>query len=100
MPSLAKLHNKFKGNGLIVLAIDIGEGREVVTRYARKKKLPFPVLLDTDEKVSENYRVRSHPDHFLIDRQGRLIGKSLGGRDWMSGEVQNLIHFLIKKYSI
>ena len=97
MPSLVKLYNEFKGSGFIILAIDIREKREIVKKFADEKKLTFPVLLDADGKVAANYGIRAHPDHFLIDRQGKLIGKSIGGRDWSTTEVRNLIRFLVEQ---
>jgi hypothetical protein len=55
----------------------------------------FPVLLDINGKVSYDYGIRAHPAHFLIDRQGELIGSALGAREWSSVESRNLIRFLV-----
>jgi peroxiredoxin len=97
MPSLAKLYDEFKQDGFVVLAIDIGEGKEIVKRYAQKENLPFPVLLDTNGRVSQQYGVRAQPDHFFINRQGEVIGRALGGRDWTSKEMRNLIRSLVEQ---
>ena len=97
MPSLAKLYNEFKNDGFVILAVDIQEKKKTVRKYAEKERLPFPVLLDNDGKVSRIYGIRSHPDHFLIDRGGNLIGRSLGGKNWANVETRNLIRFLIEQ---
>ena len=97
MPSLVKLYQEFKNNDFVVLAVDVKEKREVVKRYAENKKLPFPVLLDIDGKVSFDYGIRAHPAHFLIDKHGELIGSALGAREWSSVESRNLIRFLVDK---
>ncbi len=97
MPSLVKLYNEFKNDGFIILAVDIQEKKNIVKKYADKEKLPFPVLLDRDGKVARIYGIRSHPDHFLIDRGGNLIGRSLGGKNWASVESRNLIRFLVEQ---
>ncbi len=95
MPSLVKLYNKFKKDDFIVLAVNVQEKRETAEKYARGEKLPFPVLLDVDGKISYIYGIRAHPAHFLIDRQGKLIGQALGARDWASSASQNLIRYLL-----
>ena len=95
MPSLVKLYHEFKNSDFVVLAIDVQEKREVVKRYAESEKLPFPVLLDINGKVSYDYGIRAHPAHFLIDGHGEVIGSALGAREWSSVESRNLIQFLV-----
>lgn len=95
MPSLVKLYNEFKKGEFIVLAINVQEKRAIVKKYMKDNKLPFPVFLDADGKVSYRYGIRAHPAHFLIDRQGKLIGHALGARDWASSASQNLIRHLL-----
>jgi peroxiredoxin len=100
MPSLARLYDEFKQDGFVVLAIDIGETKNTVERYTRKQYLPFPVLLDTDGRVAQLYGVGPQPDHFLINGQGEVIGRTLGGRDWMSKEIRNLISSLVEQNNV
>jgi hypothetical protein len=58
--------------------------------------MPFPVPLDIDGMVARSYKVKAHPAHFLIDRNGKMIGKTLGGRDWASAETRNLVRSLVE----
>ena len=97
MPSLAKLYDEFEQNGFVVLAIDMGESKKKVKGYAKEEHLPFPVLLDTNGRVSRIYGVRAQPDHLLINGQGEVIGRTLGGRDWTSKEIRNLIRSLVEQ---
>jgi peroxiredoxin len=95
MPSLVTLYHEFKNSDFVVLAVDVQEKREIVKRYAENEKLPFPVLLDINGKVSYDYGIRAHPAHFLIDGHGAVIGSALGEREWSSVESRNLIQFLV-----
>jgi len=97
MPSLAKLYDEFKQNGFVILAIDIGERKKIVKEYVKNEKLPFPVLFDTDRKVAKLYGVRAQPDHFFINGQGEVIGRTIGGREWTSKEIRNLIRSLLEQ---
>jgi len=92
-----KLYDEFKERGFVVLLVDVGETRKTVQEFFKKTKVPFPVLLDEDAKISKKYRIRAFPAHFFIDRQGILIGETLGGRDWTTDKVRELIRFLVKK---
>ena len=95
MPSLVKLYDEFKDSGLVVLGVDVQEKRKIVEKFVKKEKVPFPILLDTDGSVARDYGVRAHPVHFIIDRQGQMIGKVMGARNWASVESRDLIRSLI-----
>ena len=95
MPSLVKLYDEFKDNGLVVVGVDVQEKRKIVEKFVKKEKVPFPILLDEDGSVARDYGIRSHPVHFIIDRQGQMIGKVMGARDWASVESRELIRSLI-----
>ncbi len=97
MPSLVKLYNEFKNSGFVILAIDMGEKKKTVKKYVEKEKLPFPVLMDYDQKVTRMYGVRATPDHFLINKKGEAIGRAMGARNWAGIENRNLIRFLIEQ---
>jgi hypothetical protein len=55
----------------------------------------FPILLDADGAVTGRYHVIATPTAFLIDRQGRLLGRVVGPRDWDSPAGKALIAGLL-----
>jgi len=97
MPSLVRLYNELKDAGFDLLAINVQEKRDVVQEYVHNAKLPFPVLLDSDGRVSSNYGIRAHPAHFLINRKGELIALAMGARDWASPEKLRFVRTLLEK---
>jgi peroxiredoxin len=68
---------------ILLLAID-GEKEKRVRRYVQKEKITLPVLLDAKEKVARTFGVNFIPVLFLIDREGYIIGKIVGEKDWSS----------------
>jgi len=90
-----KLYNEFKNEGFVVIGIDVQERKRIVKKYVDKYKLTFLVLLDIHGKVEKKYGVRAHPEHFLINRRGELIGKTLGPRNWTSTKNRDLIRFFL-----
>jgi peroxiredoxin len=83
MPSLQKLHEDFAGGNLVLLAVNAGEPFEQVASFVRQQELTFPVLLDPDGGVQALYGAYQF-QVFLIDREGRIVARYLGLRDWSS----------------
>jgi peroxiredoxin len=79
----------------VILAVDVGESRNTVEQFVRKKGLTLPFLLDEKTEVSSQYGVRSHPMKFLIDTQGDLTGIAYGYRKWDTKEMISLIRTLV-----
>jgi peroxiredoxin len=72
---------------ILLIAID-GERKKKVQQIVNENKLTLPVLLLLKEKVMDQYGVRGWvPLTFLIDREGMLVGKIVGQRDWCSAEA-------------
>ena len=55
MPSMERLHQRFKDRGLVVLGISEDADGAVVTPYLKKHKLTFPVGLDPKMAVAGLY---------------------------------------------
>ncbi|MDP2682798.1 MAG: redoxin domain-containing protein [Deltaproteobacteria bacterium] len=98
MPSMETIHKRFKDKGLIVVAVNSEEGEKKVSKFIKKKGYTFLVLLDTDGSVtSDSYRTVGLPTTYLIDRQGMVVGKAEGAREWDSAESFRLIEEILKR---
>ena len=84
MPDLEKIYNKFKKSGLTVIAISMGESLERVLKFQKKHNYSFPVIIDSDMKISNLYGVKNIPITYLINSNGVIVGRALGPRDWFS----------------
>lgn len=78
-----------------MVAINIQESQSTVAIWAREKRVTIPILLDADGDVTRRYSVIATPTVFLIDRQGRLLGRVVGPRDWASPAGKALIAGLL-----
>jgi peroxiredoxin len=80
MPFIQETFTKKKwvDEGLIVLAIDIGEKPSTVREFVNNYRLTFPVLLDTERDVSLEYYVRVIPTTVFIDREGIIQDIRIG----------------------
>jgi hypothetical protein len=75
-----------------VLLISFRESAEVVKRVAAERGYTAPVLLDASGDVTGRvYGVFGPPTAYLVDREGRLVGRIGGGRDWSGAAARDLI---------
>jgi len=84
MPSLERLNQQLKARGLTVLAVNVGEDADTVFSFTGQlEPAPaFPILLDHDSQAMQRWKVKGLPTTFVIDPQGRLINRAVGGRDF------------------
>jgi len=78
MPFVQEIYDERSGEGLIVLAINVGESASEVEQFMQNHDLSIPVLLDTDRAVSWQYNIRAFPTTFFIDKDGIIQDKVIG----------------------
>ncbi len=97
MPSMEQLYREFKDQDLVVLAVNVeSSGQEAVSEFLAKKSYSFKILLDPDAETQNTYGVFRLPESFLIDRNGVVVEKVIGGRNWRLGDLYEKISFLLK----
>jgi peroxiredoxin len=78
IPDLKSLYDRFKSQGLVVLAISDEDSSEL-RRFVAEEKLGFPVLTDHGQKVKEAFHVDGIPASFIYDRTGQLVVQAMVG---------------------
>jgi thiol-disulfide isomerase/thioredoxin len=94
MPSMEKLHLTFKDKDFVMLAINLQESASRVKQFYKEYKLTFTTLLDTTGDVGAGLGIRSIPTTFILDKNGRIIGKALGPREWEGKKSIALFEYL------
>jgi cytochrome c biogenesis protein CcmG, thiol:disulfide interchange protein DsbE len=75
---LHRAQSQYEKKDVQFLAIDVGEDAKTVRDYLVKKPMPYPVLLDEEEKVSGDLGVVGFPTLLIIDRQGEISYLRIG----------------------
>ena len=78
MPDFEKLHRELSGKDVVILAIDVNEGEDIVAEYIDKEKYTFPVLFSEGSDVLERYSVNAYPTLVAIDKSGRIADYAIG----------------------
>jgi len=98
MPSMEKLHQKFKDKDFAMATVNIQESDSQVKKFFKKFKLTFTALLDTTGEVATGFSIRAIPTTFILDKSGRTIGTIMGPREWDSKKAVALFEHLVNKY--
>ena len=78
MPAIQQQYNALRDKGFTVLAVNLDEPAEDVSRYTTELALTFPVLLDPGAKINDMYRVRGYPTSFFVNRDGVIDAEHVG----------------------
>ncbi len=72
MPYINRQYGVYKKQGVEVLAVNVGEPKLNVQKFADRFGLTFPIMIDREDQVMNAYDVDQLPATFLIDKNGKV----------------------------
>lgn len=99
MPSIERLYRRLeKHKNFVLLTVNVNEdnSKDSVKAFTEETPLSFPILLDRDNRVAGRYQVNGIPQTFIIDPNGVIVQKVVGGRDWDSPPLVDYLSSLLK----
>lgn len=97
MPSMQRAHEAVSGDGIALIAINVGEDADTIEQFLANYPVDFPLPMDLDSKVVQSYPVRGLPTTFVIDPDGRLTYVATGGREWDDPKLLDQVRALRKR---
>ena len=98
MPSMEKLYQELKAESFEILAVSMDiSGAQAVLPFMKKHKLNFPALTDTEGALKSLYQTTGVPESFVIDKDGIILEKVIGPRDWASPGAIRSLRYLIQR---
>ena len=91
MPSIESLYQKTENLNIEVLAINVGESLETVSKFIESNNYNFTTLIDEASEAASSYGVRSIPSTFIINKDGNIIAMKLGGHEWDSNNIIEIL---------
>ncbi|MCI0506434.1 MAG: TlpA family protein disulfide reductase [Gammaproteobacteria bacterium] len=82
LPSMERAYQRLKDAGVEMLAINVGEDADTIFTFTADYPVTFPLLMDRDSKVINDYPVMGLPTTYVIDNKGRLVYRAIGTREW------------------
>jgi thiol-disulfide isomerase/thioredoxin len=96
LPSLRRLYDDYADQGLRIVTINIGEPlqdiREAVDAFSMS---PYTNLRDPEGIAMNAWHVYGYPSNFLINNRGVMRYGSIGGVEWDTPEVREIIDKLL-----
>lgn len=95
MPELAAIQAKYEDLGFTILGVNVEEDPTKANEMLAKKPVNFPILYDTENKVTKLFRVDAMPSTVLVDRDGNMRylhkGYKPGDENTYTQKVKNLV---------
>ncbi|MGB4599294.1 MAG: TlpA disulfide reductase family protein [Trichlorobacter sp.] len=97
IPSLNDLYHEFRGQGLVVLGIALDPSEKPVRELTGKLKVEYPNLMDSEKDVYfDSYGLFGQPVSLIVDRNGVVREKIIGGIEWTSPQMKTRIQSYLK----
>jgi len=81
MTDLEAVYQEKREDGLVILAINVGQDRETVEKFINSLGTSYGAVMDKNSETAGKYGVIGLPTTFFFDRNGVLQGKILGESD-------------------
>jgi thiol-disulfide isomerase/thioredoxin len=97
IPSMESIYQDLGDKGFVVLGVNEFETPDHVFAYTGQLSVfpTFPILFDSDSKVSQLYGVKGLPTTLLLNKQGQVVYRAAGGRDFDHPEVRAIVNALL-----
>jgi peroxiredoxin len=82
MPAMQRLHTALAGPDFELVAISVDASRDDVDAFRKRLGLSFPIALDPEKRAANAYQSYRFPESYLLDREGRILSRYIGPRDW------------------
>ena len=92
MPSLARMQLRLGDKITVVAVSEDRGGTKTVEPFIDKLELKsIKTYLDPKSTAERAFKVQGLPTSFLIDRQGRILGRVEGAAEWDSPELLDIL---------
>jgi cytochrome c biogenesis protein CcmG/thiol:disulfide interchange protein DsbE len=82
MPAMQRLYDGLGGADFELVAVSVDEGDDEVRAFRDRLGLRFPILLDPAKRAAGAYQTFRFPESWLIGRDGVVVARYVGPREW------------------
>ncbi len=94
MPSMQRAWEQLEKEAVLMFGIDVGEDEDTIFQFTANYPVEFPLLMDSDSRVINQWPVRGLPTTFIVDPGGRIVYQAIGSREWDDPAILALVRAL------
>ncbi len=84
MPNLRAVYEKHKENGLILLGVNVWDGKEACIKAMEEEEMTWPILYASDDNIAtESYGILGIPTIILFAPDGKIVDRTARGQKIM-----------------
>ena len=92
LPFLIEWNKKYKASGLVIIGVhtpefDFEKKKENVNRFVDRLGIRYPVVIDNDYKIWNDFENRYWPAKYLFDQSGKIVYQHFGEGDYIETEL-------------
>jgi len=69
---------EFRDDGLVVLAVNVGESKKTVKKYLQENPRKCRIVLTEDTNLAAMFEAKTYPIYVAIDREGNIVATQNG----------------------
>jgi peroxiredoxin len=97
MPVLDELYRHYRPLDFTILGVNVEQNSDDAKSLLKDVPVSFPILFDTENKISKLYDVKGMPSTVLVDRDGNIRYVHMGYQSGVEAEYQTQIRELIRE---
>jgi cytochrome c biogenesis protein CcmG, thiol:disulfide interchange protein DsbE len=95
LPSLNQFQKQFASSGVVVLGVSVDQNERAYQQFLKRAGVTFRTSRDPQADLSSRYGTFKYPETYVIDRNGKVVQKHIGPRDWMDERLLTEIKALL-----
>jgi peroxiredoxin len=95
LPSLDQFQRELANQGVVVLGVSIDKDPKAYKRFLRKYNVSFLTARDPDNKINAEYGTFKIPETYIINRDGRVVGKIISSTNWTDDRMMSYVKSLL-----
>ena len=95
MPAMEKLYQEFKEKNFVILAVAVKDRKQDAVDFVKELKITYPIVLDTDAKIGQEYGAWGLPATYIIGPKGEGLARGWGPAEWYGNGARKLIRDLV-----